>query len=57
VLVSSHLMSEMQLTAERILIIGRGRLLADTTVAELTASGTSLEDAYLSLTEGSVEFR
>jgi ABC-2 type transport system ATP-binding protein len=57
VLVSSHLMSEMQLTAERILIIGRGRLLADTTVAELTASGASLEDAYLDLTEGSVEFR
>jgi ABC-2 type transport system ATP-binding protein len=56
VLVASHLMSEMQLTADRILIIGRGRLLADTTVADLTAGGTSLEEAYLSLTEGSVEF-
>jgi ABC-2 type transport system ATP-binding protein len=35
VLVSSHLMSEMALTAERLVIIGRGRLLADTTVDEL----------------------
>lgn len=33
VFVSSHLMSEMALTAERLIIIGRGRLLAETTVA------------------------
>lgn len=32
VLVSSHLMSEMALTAEHLIIVGRGRLLADTTV-------------------------
>jgi ABC-2 type transport system ATP-binding protein len=38
VLVSSHLMSEMALTAERLVVIGRGRLLADTTVDELIAS-------------------
>jgi ABC-2 type transport system ATP-binding protein len=37
VLVSSHLMSEMAVTAERLVIIGRGRLLADTTVDELIA--------------------
>jgi len=116
VLVSSHLMSEMQLIADRVVVIGRGRLIADTDIAgmlggisgprvrartpqadELTAalgpdvtvtrpgpdevevSGRSasevgdlahahgiplhhlaeveqsLEDAYLSLTEGSVE--
>ena len=35
VLVSSHLMSEMQRTADRLIIIGRGRLIADTTVQEL----------------------
>jgi ABC-2 type transport system ATP-binding protein len=35
VLVSSHLMSEMELTADRLVIIGRGRLIADTTVREL----------------------
>jgi ABC-2 type transport system ATP-binding protein len=35
VLVSSHLMSEMAVTADRLVIIGRGRLLADTTMDEL----------------------
>ena len=35
VLVSSHLMSEMAVTADHLLIIGRGRLLADTSVDEL----------------------
>jgi ABC-2 type transport system ATP-binding protein len=35
VLVSSHLMSEMAVTADHLVIIGRGRLLADTGVEEL----------------------
>ncbi|MEV5646694.1 ATP-binding cassette domain-containing protein [Nocardia sp. NPDC052254] len=35
VFVSSHLMSEMALVAEDLIIVGRGRLLADTTVTEL----------------------
>ncbi|MFD4376556.1 ABC transporter ATP-binding protein [Streptomyces sp. NPDC058486] len=35
VLVSSHLMSEMALTADRLVVIGKGRLLADTTVTDL----------------------
>ena len=37
VLVSSHLMSEMAVTADHLVIIGRGRLLADTRVDELIA--------------------
>ena len=37
VLVSSHLMSEMALTADHLLVIGRGRLLADTPLTELIA--------------------
>jgi ABC-2 type transport system ATP-binding protein len=37
VLVSSHLMSEMALTAEHFVIIGRGRLIADVSAAELAA--------------------
>jgi ABC-2 type transport system ATP-binding protein len=37
VFVSSHLMSEMALTATRLVVIGRGKLIADTTVAEFTA--------------------
>jgi ABC-2 type transport system ATP-binding protein len=38
VLVSSHLMSEMAVTAEDLIVIGRGRLIAQTTVAEFTAN-------------------
>ncbi|MCL8015585.1 ABC transporter ATP-binding protein [Streptomyces sp. AS02] len=34
VFVSSHLMSEMALTAEHLVVIGQGRLLADTTMAD-----------------------
>ena len=34
VFVSSHLMSEMALTADRLIVIGRGELIADTTVQE-----------------------
>jgi ABC-2 type transport system ATP-binding protein len=37
VLLSSHLMGETALIAEHLVIVGRGRLLADTTVAALTA--------------------
>ena len=33
VLVSSHLMSELEETADHLVVIGRGRLVADTTVA------------------------
>jgi ABC-2 type transport system ATP-binding protein len=55
VLVSSHLMSEMQLTADRLVIIGRGRLIADTTLRELVDRYESLEAAYLALTAGAVE--
>jgi ABC-2 type transport system ATP-binding protein len=117
VLVSSHLMSEMALTADRVVVIGRGRLIVETSmkdladrfrrdvlvrtpdqaglrqaldragatvadeggalvvqgldaagiadvaarqgiaVHELTPRSASLEDAYLELTEDSVEFR
>jgi ABC-2 type transport system ATP-binding protein len=57
VFVSSHLISEMALMADRLIVIGRGRLLADTTVAELSASSDSLEDAFFDLTEETAEFR
>ena len=35
VLVSSHLMGEMALTADHVVVIGRGRLIADTTMSEM----------------------
>ena len=40
VLVSSHLMSEMALTADRLLVIGQGRLIADTSVDEFVRSSS-----------------
>jgi ABC-2 type transport system ATP-binding protein len=44
VFVSSHLMSEMAQTATRLIVVGRGRLIADTTVEEFVAraSGSSV---------------
>ncbi len=41
VFVSSHLMSEMALTAEHLIIVGRGRLIADTSVEEFTRQASS----------------
>jgi ABC-2 type transport system ATP-binding protein len=38
VFVSSHLMSEMALTADHLIVIGRGRLIADTSVEEFVRS-------------------
>ena len=57
VLISSHLISELALSAQHLVIIGRGRLLADTGLDDLTRDGRSLEDAYLALTAEAVEYR
>ena len=57
VLVSSHLLSELPDVADHVVVIGRGRVLADATLRELTAGGSSLEDVYLRLTTGAVEYR
>jgi ABC-2 type transport system ATP-binding protein len=40
VFVSSHLMSEMALTADHLVILGRGRLLADVSMEDMTASAS-----------------
>ena len=56
VLVSSHLISEIAQTADQLVVIGRGRLLAQTSVAELAARSSSLEEAFFALTEGSTEY-
>ena len=37
IFVSSHLMSEMAVTAEHLIVVGRGRLIADTSVADFIA--------------------
>jgi ABC-2 type transport system ATP-binding protein len=41
VFVSSHLMSEMALTADHVVVIGRGRLIADTSTAEIIANSST----------------
>jgi ABC-2 type transport system ATP-binding protein len=40
VLVSSHLMGELQDTADHLVVVGRGRVIADTSVAELIAAAS-----------------
>ncbi|MEA2280240.1 MAG: type transport system ATP-binding protein [Solirubrobacteraceae bacterium] len=40
VFLSSHLMSEIAQTAEHLVVVGRGRLIADTTVAEIVAEAS-----------------
>ena len=56
VLVSSHLISEIAHTADALIVIGRGRLLAQTTVARLSARSSSLEEAFFQLTEGATDY-
>ncbi|MCA2216187.1 ATP-binding cassette domain-containing protein [Wangella sp. NEAU-J3] len=59
VFVSSHLMSEMALTADHVVVIGRGRLLADASLDQLVADSgrSSLEEAFVHLTADAVEYR
>src|SRR3954463_10077883 len=40
VFLSSHLMSEIALTAEHVIVVGRGRLIADTSVAEIVSQAS-----------------
>ena len=73
VFVSSHLMSEMEHTADHLIVIGGGKLLADESLATFAARAPqpagatvpavpaiapgALEAAFMSLTADSVEFR
>ncbi|GGL90011.1 multidrug ABC transporter ATP-binding protein [Curtobacterium citreum] len=41
VFLSSHLMSEMAQTADRVVVLGRGRVLADAPIAEFVAGGSA----------------
>ncbi|MDO8731055.1 MAG: ABC transporter ATP-binding protein [Actinomycetota bacterium] len=41
VFLSSHLMTEMELIADQLIIIGRGRILADTTMTEFIAASSA----------------
>jgi ABC-2 type transport system ATP-binding protein len=50
VLVSSHHLAEVAQTVERVVIVNRGRLVADAPLGELVADSSSLEDVFLELT-------
>jgi ABC-2 type transport system ATP-binding protein len=56
VFLSSHLMAEMAQTADHLIVIGRGRLMADTTVSELVAQA-SHDAAVLVRTPRAAELR
>ena len=61
VLVSSHLLGELQLLADHVMVIGRGRLLADAPLEALIGRDgrgrpDALEAAFLRLTSGHVEY-
>lgn len=76
VLVSSHLMGELENMAAHLIVVGRGKVIADAAVADLLAAvagdrtalrssapdggsapRVSLEDAYLHLTRGQVDYQ
>ncbi|MEU8359623.1 ATP-binding cassette domain-containing protein [Nonomuraea sp. NPDC048882] len=42
VLISSHLMSEMAMTADRLVVIGKGRLIAEGEIGDFTAGGSAV---------------
>lgn len=50
VLVSSHLMSEMEETADDFVVIAKGRVIASGSRAEVTGAYASLEEAFFALT-------
>ncbi|MBP1325474.1 ABC-2 type transport system ATP-binding protein [Leucobacter exalbidus] len=57
VLVSSHLMSEMEETADDFVIIARGKVLASGTTTEVKGEHRTLEDAFFALTENQADYR
>lgn len=55
VILSSHILSEVQAVCQQILILSKGHLAAAGSLEELTADGKSLEKVFLELTDGESE--
>ncbi|MGW3280276.1 ABC transporter ATP-binding protein [Nocardia rhamnosiphila] len=58
-LVASHNLTEVEITGTRVVIMGKGRVLSDTSKDELVAAGSGprpLESAYIEITQDSVEY-
>ncbi|MEV0856250.1 ABC transporter ATP-binding protein [Nocardia fluminea] len=59
-LIASHNLTEVDIIADRIVIMGRGRILSDASRDETVALGSGprrLESAYLAVTRSSVEYQ
>ena len=55
VILSSHILSEVQAVCQQILILSKGHLAAAGSLEELTSDGKSLEEVFLELTNGEPE--
>ena len=55
VILSSHILSEVQAVCQQILILSKGHLAAAGSLEEQTADGKSLEEVFLELTDGEPE--
>lgn len=55
VILSSHILSEVQAVCQQVLILSKGRLAASGSLQDLTADGRSLEEVFLELTGGETE--
>lgn len=55
VILSSHILSEVQAVCQKVLVLSKGKLAASGTLEELMAGGKSLEEIFLELTGGEPE--
>lgn len=55
VILSSHILSEVQAVCQQVLILSKGKLAASGTLEELTAGDRSLEEVFMELTDGNTE--
>ena len=55
VILSSHILSEVQAVCQQVLILSKGKLAASGTLEELTAGDRSLEEVFMELTSGNTE--
>ncbi len=55
VILSSHILSEVQAVCQQVLILSKGKLAASGTLEELTAGDRSLEEVFMELTGGNAE--
>ena len=55
VILSSHILSEVQTVCQEVLILSKGKLVASGTLQELTAGDKTLEEVFMELTGGESE--